>query len=230
MDDKLGGGGEVQKAHDRVVDAIRRIMGCCSDAFRLHNFVETTYRADHGRKQPMVLLSRGGFSMVAMGVTGRDAVAWKEKFITAFDLMTRHIIELSRAAERRSLLEWQDARQEGKATRRELAAVLANFVAYARNQGSRHADTYFTNTTRMVYRTFFQLSPEAERRLRHAIRDHLDARQLRDLAPVEDRQVISSKSSPLPCQPLLDLLVLVDSSIIHDHVQVLARIFAVEQF
>ena len=27
MDDKLGGGGEVQKAHDRVVDAIRRIMG-----------------------------------------------------------------------------------------------------------------------------------------------------------------------------------------------------------
>jgi Rha family phage regulatory protein len=179
--------GRFGKRHDRVVDAIRRVMGHCSDTFRLHNFVETTYRDDHGREQPMVLLSRGGFSMVAMGFTGRDAVAWKEKFIAAFDLMERRILELSRAAERRALLDWQDARQEGKNSRRELAAVLADFVAYARHQGSRSADTYFVNTTRMVYRKFFNLSPEAERRLGHKVRDHLDARQLRDLATVEDR-------------------------------------------
>jgi phage regulator Rha-like protein len=92
-----------------------------------------------------------------------------------------------RQAEKRAALDWQQARQEGKATRRELAAVLADFVAYARGRGCRHPESYFVNVTRMVYRAFFQLSPEAERRLGHTIRDHLDARQLRDLASVEDR-------------------------------------------
>lgn len=90
-------------------------------------------------------------------------------------------------AEKRAALDWQQARQEGKATRRELAAVLADFVAYARRQGSMHAETYFANTTRMVYRKCFKLTPEAERKFCHKVRDQLDARQLRDLAMVEDR-------------------------------------------
>ncbi|UJX41098.1 Rha family transcriptional regulator [Desulfovibrio sp. JY] len=92
-----------------------------------------------------------------------------------------------RHAERRTLLEWQTARQEGKTARRELATVLADFVVYARAQGSAHADRYFMNITRMVYRVFFSLPPVVERQLRHTIRDHLDARQLRDLATVEER-------------------------------------------
>jgi len=116
-----------------------------------------------------------------------DVVALKLDLTKAFkrfrDIARRQLHQ----AEKRAALGWQQARQEGKATRRELAAVLADFVAYARRQGSRHAGTYFTNATRMVYRKFFNLSPEAERRLGHTIRDHLDARQLRDLATAEDR-------------------------------------------
>jgi Rha family phage regulatory protein len=85
------------KRHDTVLRAIRNLE--CSPEFHRRNFAEITYRDDRGREQPMFMLSRGGF---AMGFTGRDAVAWKEKFIAAFDLMERRIIELSRQAEKRA--------------------------------------------------------------------------------------------------------------------------------
>jgi Rha family phage regulatory protein len=193
------------KRHDTVLRAIRNLE--CSPEFHRRNFAEITYRDDRGREQPMFMLSRGGFAMVAMGFTGRDAVAWKEKFIAAFDLMERRIIELSRQAEKRAALDWQQARQEGKDSRRTLAAVLADFVSYARRQGSRFPDSYFINITRMVYRTFFSLSPEVERTLHHAIRDHLDARQLQDLATVEDRLALAIDDHMAQGQPYKTIFV-----------------------
>lgn len=120
-----------------------------------------------------------------------EAVALKLDLTKAFkryrDIARRQL----RQAERRAALDWQSARQEGKATRRELEAVLAAFVAYARRRGCRRPETYFVNVTRMVYRTFFNLSPEIERRLRHTIREHLDARQLQDLDTVEGRLALA---------------------------------------
>lgn len=120
-----------------------------------------------------------------------EAVALKLDLTKAFkrfrDIARRQL----RQAERRAALDWQQARQEGKTTRRELEAVLAAFVAYARRRGCRRPETYFVNVTRMVYRTFFNLSPEIERRLRHTIREHLDARQLQDLDTVEGRLALA---------------------------------------
>ena len=116
-----------------------------------------------------------------------EVVALKLDLTKAFKRYRDAARRALRQAERRTFLEWQAARQEGKSTRRELAAVLADFVEYARAQGSAHADRYFMNITRMIYRVFFSLPPAVERQLRHTIRDHLDARQLRDLATVEER-------------------------------------------
>lgn len=176
-----------RRNHKHVLKAVELAATRCSAGFSRTNFRPSTYQDDRGKEQPMFLLSRGGFSMVIMGFTGEKAFAWKEKFIAAFDLMEKRVLQLSRQIAKRGELEWQDARQEGKTARHELAAVLADFVAYARAQGSVHANRYFMNITRMVYRAFFGVSPAVERELRHAIRDHLDARQLRDLATVEER-------------------------------------------
>ncbi|MHC1791990.1 Rha family transcriptional regulator [Solidesulfovibrio sp.] len=117
-----------------------------------------------------------------------DAVPLKVELTKAF---ARYRKAFNRQAERRAALDWQQARQEGKTTRRELEAVLAAFVAYARRRGCRHPETYFVNVTRMVYRTFFNLSPEIERQLHHTIREHLDVRQLQDLNAVEGRLALN---------------------------------------
>ena len=120
-----------------------------------------------------------------------EAVALKLDLTKAFKRYRDIARRQRRQSERRAALDWQSARQEGKATRRELEATLAAFVAYARRRGCRRPETYFVNVTRMVYRTFFNLAPEIERQLRHTIREHLDVRQLQDLNAVEGRLALN---------------------------------------
>jgi len=127
--------------------------------------------------------------MVAMGFTGEKAFRWKERFIAAFDLMERRIIELSRAAERRASREWQQARHDGKEIRRAASEAIDAFVTYARAQGSTHAHRYFVTITRMTCRALFTFEPGQEKRMGPTVRDHLDASQLAALAVVEDTVV-----------------------------------------
>lgn len=70
------------KRHDRVLQDVRDLG--CSEEFRLHNFVESTYKNNQGRDMPKVIMTEQGFAMLAMGYTGRAAMEFKEKYITEF--------------------------------------------------------------------------------------------------------------------------------------------------
>lgn len=48
---------------------------------------EATYLDSRGRAKPMYHLSRDGFSLLAMGFTGKEALVWKIKFLEAFNVM-----------------------------------------------------------------------------------------------------------------------------------------------
>ena len=50
------------KEHRRVTQDIRNLA--CSDNFRLHNFVQTTYTDSQNKTQPMFYLTRDGFTSV----------------------------------------------------------------------------------------------------------------------------------------------------------------------
>lgn len=78
------------KAHRSVLLAVRRLE--CSDAFRLHNFVQSSYRNEQGKEQPCYRLTRDGFVFLAMGFTGKDAAQWKEAYITAFNKMEQELL------------------------------------------------------------------------------------------------------------------------------------------
>ena len=175
-----------EKRHERVLDAIRRVMTDCPAGFTEHNFVFSEYTDSTGRTRPVCFLSRGGFALIAMGFTGKKAVTWKVRFLAAFDAMESRILEMSRAAERRASREWQQARQEGKAMRQATAEALNEFVAYAKARGSTNADRYFTIITRMAFRSLFVFEPGHERLMAPTIRDFLDASQLTALAAGED--------------------------------------------
>lgn len=176
--------GKFGKRHDTVLRSIRNLE--CSDDFRRRNFAESSYLNEQGKEHPEFLLSRGGFSMVAMGFTGREAVAWKEMFIAAFDAMEKRILQLSRQAERRAAVDWQQARQGGKEMRRAVVEAIAEFVAYAKGQGSLNADRYYLNITRMTCRELFDCAGLDGGQLSQGVRDFLNASQLAVLAAVED--------------------------------------------
>ena len=51
---------------------------------------EYTHPQNH-QKYPMYLMNRDGFSLLAMGFTGKEAVQWKLKYIEAFNQMEKQL-------------------------------------------------------------------------------------------------------------------------------------------
>ena len=78
------------KAHRSVLLAIRRLE--CSEEFRLHNFVQSSYINEQGKEQPRYRLTRDGFVFLAMGFTGKEAAQWKEAYIAAFNKMEAELL------------------------------------------------------------------------------------------------------------------------------------------
>lgn len=77
------------KRHDDVLKSIRNLD--CSDEFRLRNFADSSYKNEQNKKQPEVLMTRDGFTFLAMGFTGKKAAQWKEQYIAAFNQMESFI-------------------------------------------------------------------------------------------------------------------------------------------
>ena len=50
-------------------------------------FVETTYISSRGRDEPIFVMNRDGFSLLAMGFTGEKALQFKLEYINAFNKM-----------------------------------------------------------------------------------------------------------------------------------------------
>ena len=74
-----------EKEHRRVLQDIRELS--CGADFRLHNFVQSSYINSQDKEQPEYLMTRDGFTLLAMGFTGAKAMQWKIKYIEAFNKM-----------------------------------------------------------------------------------------------------------------------------------------------
>lgn len=72
------------KQHKHVIEIIRDILSAENSANEF--FHEESY-SYNGRQLPMYLMNRDGFSLLAMGFTGKKALQWKLKYIEAFNEM-----------------------------------------------------------------------------------------------------------------------------------------------
>lgn len=156
------------KNHKSVLRAIENVKSDCDDSFTRRNFALSDYQDSTGRTLPMITMTRAGFTLIAMGFTGKTATAWKIKYIDAFDKMEAALIQ-------RHNLEWQQSRTETKAVRRSVADTIKDFIQYATNQGSSNAQRYYVNLSRM---TRMAIGEEQAR-------DMLDSKHLAFLATAE---------------------------------------------
>ena len=83
------------KRHDHVLKSIRSLD--CSDDFRAPNFREAEYTDAQGKPRPMFFVTRDGFTLLAMGFTGKTAMRFKVAYIEAFNAMEQTIKESSPA-------------------------------------------------------------------------------------------------------------------------------------
>ena len=78
------------KEHKNVIQAVQNLVAENSAAKSM--FYETTFE-NRGKQYPMYLMTRDGFTLLAMGFTGKAALAWKLKYIAAFNEMEKQLAQ-----------------------------------------------------------------------------------------------------------------------------------------
>ena len=76
--------------HKHVLESIRKLMTAENSAV-LQMFEESTYINEQNKTQPMYLMNRDGFTLLAMGFTGTKAMEFKIDYINAFNKMESKI-------------------------------------------------------------------------------------------------------------------------------------------
>lgn len=69
-------------------------------------FWKDEYTTIQNKKMPMYYMNRDGFTLLAMGFTGKEALAWKLKYIQAFNMMEERL----KAQEIKAAMPVMDAR------------------------------------------------------------------------------------------------------------------------
>lgn len=77
------------KEHKNVLQTIQNLSAENSAVCQM--FYAREYLDSKNRTQPEYLMNRDGFTLLAMGFTGREALAWKVKYIEAFNQMERQL-------------------------------------------------------------------------------------------------------------------------------------------
>ena len=75
-----------EKEHRNVLKSIRKLMSATNVAVA-QMFDETTYVNEQGKEQPMFVMNRDGFTLLAMGFSGEKALKFKVDYINAFNKM-----------------------------------------------------------------------------------------------------------------------------------------------
>ena len=81
------------KQHKDVLESSRNLEAQMSTAEFSALFIPSTYKASNGKMNPEVLMKRDGFTLLAMGFTGQEALKWKLKYIEAFNKMEQALKE-----------------------------------------------------------------------------------------------------------------------------------------
>lgn len=152
------------KEHKRVMQDIRELD--CSEEFREHNFVPISYTDSINRKKPMFVMTRDGFTLLAMGYTGEKAMQFKEAYIKQFKAMEKALIGKIRE------------REKGIGVRR----VLTDSLQRTSENERMHGHAYSTYTD-LIYKSVFgktakQLRLDLNIGNKENIRDYLTEEEL----------------------------------------------------
>lgn len=165
--------GTFEKEHKHVLEDVRRISENLSTAEFSALFYESEYRASNGKKNPMYLMNRDGFTLLVMGYTGEKAMKFKLAYIKQFNAMEKAL--------QGKLVE----REKGIAVRQSLTKALQQSTENERMHG--HAYSTYTNC---IYKVLFDKNAKQLResfgiKKNDNIRDYLAEEELRAVQSME---------------------------------------------
>ncbi len=81
------------KEHKNVLQSIENLFEDIPQDFTELNFQPSSYMNQQNKEQPMYLLTRDAFTLLAMGFTGKKAMQFKIAYIEAFNAMEKQLLE-----------------------------------------------------------------------------------------------------------------------------------------
>ena len=81
-----------EKEHYHVIEDIRKIQSNISTPEFSGLFCEDTYIASNGKRNPMYVMNRDGFTLLVMGYNGEKAMQFKLDYIKQFNAMEKALI------------------------------------------------------------------------------------------------------------------------------------------
>lgn len=117
-----------QKKHQHVLRDIDRLISLLPTDFTASNFGPSEYTDSTGRKLRQYKLSRDAFTLLVMGFTGNAALAWKLRYIEAFNQLEKIALEKRESLALKAA--YQKGLQEGK--KRDGLLALEKLISYVR--------------------------------------------------------------------------------------------------
>jgi Rha family phage regulatory protein len=140
------------KQHKHVLRDIRNLE-CQDKDFYRSNFGPITREVQGGQSE-YYIISRDGFSLLAMGFTGKEAIQWKIKFLKAFKLMEEGIEELRKRLlqkERQVNKEYKQLKADNTAARRIGIDAIQKWVDYTIGRGTKNPKWWYSLLTEAQY-------------------------------------------------------------------------------
>lgn len=126
-----------EKEHVHIMRDIRDLSKQLEDVSNFGQmFHKSTYTDSYNRRQPMYLLNRDGFTLLAMGFTGKKALQFKLNYIQAFNAMEAALTE-------RQSEQWREMRGATKEGCKELNAVIHELWLFAKANGCTASEEKF---------------------------------------------------------------------------------------
>lgn len=79
------------KRHADVIRAIKNLLAEVPEQYQ-RIFALVDYTDEKGERRPAYRINRDGFTLLAMGFTGKEALQWKLAYIEAFNFMERELL------------------------------------------------------------------------------------------------------------------------------------------
>lgn len=127
-----------EKRHADVIRAIENIKA--ENCVLTSCYLETTYQAGTGKHYKEYLMNHKGFSILAMGFTGKKARKWQSDFYDAFEYAVK---ELQRIKLNHENAHWQEIRDVVKDGYLILADSVKQLAELAKTQDSSTAEKFF---------------------------------------------------------------------------------------
>lgn len=162
------------KVHKTVIRKIENLME--QNCAVKNMFYESEYISSRGRKEKEYLINIDGFSLLAMGFSGKEALEWKLKYINLFNLMEN---ELKVRKETRVI---------GVSVRKSLGDTIKNKT----DEGTNFKKFAYSNYTKLVYKkilgkTVKKLKEERGLKQKDNLRDFLTIEELEKVQELESK-------------------------------------------